>query len=215
MAVADLATQLDQLKAQQALITQALVAMVNGSYAGEPPSLEAFLVALNPSLEGQLTPRTPRFQSDPTNWWNPGTPPVLQSYSWNCSCASTAWLLQSMGHDLSQDDVIKELGPAVNSAVGLKDGSGSALAALIQQVTGWPTTFQNVTFDEVFSLAGTYPMALGFHGMYHWVACSGTDGANLVLANPAPNYDSVGNSMDRNGFQHWGPVSAVWCKGPQ
>lgn len=216
MAVADTSAQLEQLKAQQELITQALVAMVNGTFVGDPPSLEALLVQLDPTLEGNLTPRTPKFQSDAEPWWNPATPAVIQQYSWNCSCASTSWVLQSMGKDVSQFDVINHLGPTrVNSTVGLCDGTGAALAALIQQVTDWPTGCQSVTFDEVFSLAGTYPMALGFHGMYHWVACSGTDGTNLVLANPSPGYEGVANSIDRAGFLKFGPVSAVWCEGPQ
>jgi hypothetical protein len=211
----DVVDQVQQLKDQQALITQALTAMVNGTFTGAPPSVEAFLVALDPTLADVLVARTPAFgEAEP--WWNPTTRPVRQNKSWNCSCASTAWVLQSMGIEVSQEDVVQRLGPArVNPTWGLMDGSGAALAELIEQETGWPCGRRYVSYDDVFSLADVYPLALGLHGMYHWVACVGTDEAgHLKLANPAPGYQGVGDIIDRDSFNRFGPVSAVWCKGP-
>ena len=213
----DVSAELQQLKEQQALITQALVAMVNGTFAGAPPSVEAFLVALDPSLEGALEARTPDYSEEPPQvWWDPSVPPVRQTKSWNCSCASTAWVLQSMGHALTQDDVIARLGQAqVNPTYGLMDGSGAALKRLIEEETGWPCGMGYLSFHEALSLAGTYPLALGFRGMYHWVACSGSDGSGvLTLANPAPGYDGVRDAIDRDTFNRFGPVAGVWCKGP-
>jgi hypothetical protein len=213
----DLVAQLQLIKQQQALLTQALAAQVNGVYTGEPPSIEAFLVALDPSFADKLASRTPRFDDGaPAAWWDRGTAPVRQRYSWNCSCASTSWVLQSMGFGISQDDVIARLGPGrVNPTYGLMDGSGAALEALITEVTGWSCGRGYLSYDQVYSLAGVYPMALGLHGMYHWIACVDTDGAGgLVLANPAPGYDGVRDHIDRDTFNRFGPVSAVWCKGP-
>src|SRR4051794_35909754 len=121
-------------------MTAALAAMVNGTFVGEPPSVASFLMALDPVLDGKLDVHTPEYDDGGTRlWWDPTTAPVRQTRSWDCSCATTAWILQSMGINQSQDDVIVELGPAqVNSAVGLTDGSGAALAALITRLTGYP-----------------------------------------------------------------------------
>jgi len=47
--------RITQLQAQQSLLTQALAAALNGQWVGAPPSVEAFLYAIDPSLQGTLT----------------------------------------------------------------------------------------------------------------------------------------------------------------
>jgi hypothetical protein len=49
------------LNEQQAAITRALAAMDSGRWTGED-SVEAWLLALNPTLQGQLSPRTPLYE---------------------------------------------------------------------------------------------------------------------------------------------------------
>jgi hypothetical protein len=46
--------RINTLEAQQALLTQALVAALQGQWVGAPPSVEAFLYAVNPNLQGTL-----------------------------------------------------------------------------------------------------------------------------------------------------------------
>jgi hypothetical protein len=55
----ELNARLTTLETQQGLITQALVAALEGHWTGAPPSLEAFLYALNPTLQGQVTSDPP------------------------------------------------------------------------------------------------------------------------------------------------------------
>ena len=50
--------RINQLEAQQAIMTQALIAALQGQWVGFP-SVEAHLYALNPGLEGTLTPDPP------------------------------------------------------------------------------------------------------------------------------------------------------------
>lgn len=47
--------QITQLQQQQALFTQALKAMLEGAWTGGPSSVEAFLYALDPGMQGTLT----------------------------------------------------------------------------------------------------------------------------------------------------------------
>jgi hypothetical protein len=204
--------EVEQLKQQQSLITAALAAMVNGEFGGSAQSAAAYIDALDPNHTVHV--RTPELQHD--SWYNPSTPPVLQNKPWDCSCATTAWMLQSMGRTESQDDVIAALGPSqVNPSVGLTDGSGAALAALITRLTGYPCQLETLSFEHALSLAGKYPIGLGFAGMYHWMACYGSDNAGrLLTANPSPGYDNVGNVVDRDTFNRFGPVRAIWCTGP-
>lgn len=59
----DYTDQITQLQAQQALTVQALVAALAGKWQGEG-SVEAFLYAIDPGLQGQLTPDPPVVQSN-------------------------------------------------------------------------------------------------------------------------------------------------------
>jgi hypothetical protein len=52
--------QIAQLQQQQALLTRALRAAVEGRWQGED-SVEAYLYALDPGLQGQLQPDPPTY----------------------------------------------------------------------------------------------------------------------------------------------------------
>ena len=54
--------ELQTLQRQQALQTQALQAYLEGRIVGEN-SVEAFLYALDPSLQGQLNPKVPQWEA--------------------------------------------------------------------------------------------------------------------------------------------------------
>jgi hypothetical protein len=60
--MSDTDAQIAQLQAQQALFTQALVAMLNGIWTGAD-SVEALTYALNPSLTGTLSLDVPVTQA--------------------------------------------------------------------------------------------------------------------------------------------------------
>jgi hypothetical protein len=59
----DQAAQITQLQEQQSLFTQALAAAVSGKWTGAG-SVEAFLYALDPNLQGTITPDVPITESD-------------------------------------------------------------------------------------------------------------------------------------------------------
>jgi rhamnogalacturonyl hydrolase YesR len=59
----DQAAQITQLQQQQGLFTQALKAAVEGHWVGAG-SVEAFLYALDPGLQGTLTPDPPVLESE-------------------------------------------------------------------------------------------------------------------------------------------------------
>jgi hypothetical protein len=54
--------QITQLQNQQALLTQALVAALEGRWQGEA-SVEAYLYAISPALQGTLIPNIPVISS--------------------------------------------------------------------------------------------------------------------------------------------------------
>lgn len=58
----DATAQIAQLQQQQALLTRALRAAVEGRWRGED-SVEAYLYALDPGLQGQVQPDPPRYDA--------------------------------------------------------------------------------------------------------------------------------------------------------
>jgi len=59
----DIGPLITQLQAQQSLQTQALAAALQGLWTGEG-SVEAYLYALNPTLQGTITPNPPILESE-------------------------------------------------------------------------------------------------------------------------------------------------------
>jgi hypothetical protein len=59
----DQAAQITTLQQQQSLLTQALAAAVSGKWTGAG-SVEAFLYALDPNLQGTITPDVPVTESE-------------------------------------------------------------------------------------------------------------------------------------------------------
>ena len=59
----DQAAQITQLQQQQSLFTQALKAMIEGTWTGAG-SAEALLYALDPNMQGSINPDTPVVHSE-------------------------------------------------------------------------------------------------------------------------------------------------------
>lgn len=156
--------------------------------------------------------------------YNPNQPPERQIQSWVCSIRATAWVLKSLGLPVDigalQDEMV---GPYVDArgadGVGLLDGRGYGIAEVLKAhlPPDWSSrvhVFERLSFDELRSIAGQGPVALGLHGAYHWinVARNRSDG-DMDAPNPAPKYPAaapVGDVLSRAEFDAFGPASAVW-----
>jgi len=67
-----------------------------------------------------------------------------------------------------------------------------------------------VSWDWLLAHAGTQPIAIGSGSLYHWVAVRDVAGDTLLLANPAPNYRGLGDTMTEAQFHQWAPWACVW-----
>jgi hypothetical protein len=141
------------------------------------------------------------------------TPPVRQSDDWSCSVASAAWMLHSLG--------IAEAYPALEAAMvqaglvspqhGLEVGSGGPLADWLGATFHLNTEHCfPVTWAWLLGVAGRCPIMIGSGALYHWVAVTDTDGTTLTLANPAPGYRGLGDTMTETQFNYWAPWACVW-----
>jgi hypothetical protein len=157
-------------------------------------------------------PREPAAEPAPRSRFDPTTPTVFQTGPWQCSAASTAWVLRSLGHAHLQDDVVALLGPGhINAELGLLFGDGRGLAALLRAV-GLTAAHGPVGFDDVLAMAGRRPVAMGGAAFYHWVGVRGRDGDTLLLANPGPGWRGIQQTLTRAEFAALGPFAAVWVE---
>lgn len=216
------ADDIRQLSEQQALITQALRAMLEGTWCGAPPSAQAFTDALDPALGVQCVP--PYRESDqpppePEAYFDPSMGQPAQQYNWTCSACSLDWLLRAYDAGFNPSDIydgrtqtVEAIGyPSnINPTYGLMDGSGAQLRRVFTERTAVGTAQSWLDFDTAYAI-----FAQGNGGMmsggawYHWVGVRGVSGQNLWIANSAPGYMGVWDTLSRSDFNRLGPFSCV------
>lgn len=100
----------------------------------------------------------------------------------------------------------------INPVYGLMDGSGSQLRRVLANYgldsnQGW------LTFEQAYAIARKYTGMMSGGAWYHWVAIRGTDvydTPELWIANSAPGYMGIWDSLSKADFQRLGPFSVVW-----
>jgi hypothetical protein len=111
----------------------------------------------------------------------------------------------------SRETTVYEIGYPnnINPQYGLMDASGSALQAVLEDY-GRESSQSWLDFDTVYELAqGTAGLMSGA-AWYHWVGLRGVQGANLWVANSAPGYKGVYDTLSRADFERLGGFSCVW-----
>jgi len=152
----------------------------------------------------------PRFASVT---FNPDEPMPPQTADWTCAACSLAWLNRALYIDHATDEwaAVDYIGNPenINQQYGLMDGSGRVLAdRLIAQ--GAPAWCCWPSWDEVYQLSGVGALLIGGGGWYHWVGVRAPAGANLLIANSAPGWGGVWDSLASSDWQRLGPFAAVF-----
>jgi hypothetical protein len=150
--------------------------------------------------------------------WNWRLAGDTQDYPWDCSAASLAWALRTIGRDYSEQDVINGLGPSrINAVSGLLDASGAGLVSWLAEIGIDAANNPEASWSDLTAAAGYQPMTTGGRAWCHWVAVRmGPNPApskipdKLWLMNPAPGYDDVWQILDPADFDRLGAFSAVW-----
>jgi hypothetical protein len=150
--------------------------------------------------------------------WNWLLPRDNQDYAWDCAACSTAWAMRTIGHGVSEHDVITGLGPTrISSTYGLLDASGDGLVSYLAEQGISAENNPNASFDDVMAAAGHQPMVIGGRAWCHWVAVRigsllvpNAPAELLALMNPAPGYMGINQYLTREDFALLGSFSAVW-----
>lgn len=141
-----------------------------------------------------------------------------QDYPWDCAAASTAWALQTIGLEYSEQDVIAGLGPSrISPTYGLLDASGAGLVQWLGEIGVVAQNNPASSWDDVVAAAGYQPLVMGGRAWYHWVGvrmggiCAvGSDIDYLAIANSAAGWMGIGQSINSDQFEELGTFSAVW-----
>lgn len=141
-----------------------------------------------------------------------------QVYDWTCSACSEEWLERAHGMGrggdvyANREQVVYAIGyPGnINSSYGLMDGSGSELQRVLKDQTGLSTEQGWLGFDEAYERYSRNPGMMSGAAMYHWVAVRGVQGSNLWIANSAPGYRGVWDTISRADWDRLGGWSCVW-----
>lgn len=145
--------------------------------------------------------------------WNPWTSMSAQLTDWTCSACSLDWVLRATGLDpqSTRPTVVAHIGYPydINPQYGLMDASGSALQGVLDEY-GQSSESAYLDFDTVYALAQHTTGMMSGAAWYHWVALRGVQGSSLWIANSAPGYQGIWDTLDRSEFSRLGPFSCVW-----
>jgi hypothetical protein len=113
--------------------------------------------------------------------------------------------------ECDQDWVISTLGPReVSAEVGLHRGDHSALRELVFDRDAWGVglaaeSYWIRSFDHLYELAATRaPLQLSGATWYHHCAVRGVRSDRIWIANSAPGYRGVFDTIDRVQFERLG-----------
>lgn len=142
-----------------------------------------------------------------------------QLYDWTCSGCATEFIERAVGYPRGSDiysnreSVVYAIGypDQINGTYGLMDGTGRQLQRVIKEQTGYDSQQSYLGFEEVYALgsSGT-PSLMSGAAWYHWVALRGVQGDNLWVANSAPGYKGIWDTLSREDFARLGGFSVVW-----
>jgi hypothetical protein len=138
-----------------------------------------------------------------------------QAYSWTCSACALDWVKRSTGldPDSTRPQTVYEIGypDEINHMYGLTNlhGPGAALQKVLAAY-GQDSEQAWLDFDTVYQMAQHTTGMMSGGAWYHWVALRGVQGSNIWIANSAPGYKGVWDTLSRYDFDRLGAFSVVW-----
>lgn len=146
--------------------------------------------------------------------YDPWAPVVLQTADWTCSCASSAWLLNSvgdkrLGRPWNEWDVVNSLRAAtypgaVDPAYGLARADMYDLEVMFNALGYACRRKQYLSRDDILAWSGAYPLQINGARWYHHSGARTLGPGVIYLANPAPSWKGVGQELDADEAAAWG-----------
>jgi hypothetical protein len=157
--------------------------------------------------------------------FDPNYPASIQDDNWSCAPTSLDWAMRSLGRTPGEGWIEADMVAMgyVSTEQGLLDASGAGIVSWLgiddalhygSEGYGASNNQGTVAWDALVAEVNPhppYPVLIGGRAWGHWSGVRGFDAATgcLLLANPAPNWQGVGQEMSRDEFDRWGPFSMV------
>lgn len=143
-----------------------------------------------------------------------------QAYEWTCSVCACTWVLGATGSVDSGDVYADRLqvGQAMGYPSCVNETYGCMSAQCIVDLFarfGLDSSQAWVTFDQAYAIASHTTGAINPTGQYHYMAIRGVTSSAIWVANSAPGYRGVWDTLDRAQFTALGPVQVIALANPQ
>jgi hypothetical protein len=96
----------------------------------------------------------------------------------------------------------------INSTYGLMDGSGTRLVECLRE-QGAPAFSAWLDWSTTYGLSETWPLLIGGVGLYHWMGVRFANNGLLRLANSAPGWCGVDDTLAEDQWIKWGPWAVI------
>jgi len=139
-----------------------------------------------------------------------------QAYNWTCSVCATTWVLQSTGvidPAIDQYTARYQVGNQTGYPGCVNEVYGSMQPqCIIDEFARYGLNSQQLycTFDQAWAICSATTGVINPIGMYHYMAIRGTDSDSLWVANSAPGYYGVYDTVSRSQFNNLGPVNLIY-----
>lgn len=144
--------------------------------------------------------------------YNPEEPQYNQEENWTCAACSLAWLNRALYIDHATDEysAASYIGQPenINPEWGLMDASGQRLVECLRE-QGAPAFHGWLDWSTTYDLATQMPLLIGGINWCHWVGVRFADNGILLLANSAPGWQGITQTMEEMDFHAWGPFAVV------
>jgi hypothetical protein len=137
-----------------------------------------------------------------------------QAASWTCAACALAWIERACELNPWADEAsaTAEIGHPhnINATYGLMDGSGAQLQRVLREY-GVDSRHGWLGYDQAYETYRGAPGMLSGQAWYHWVAVRGVARNGLIwIANSAPGYKSVWDTLTREQWNSLGGMSCIW-----
>jgi hypothetical protein len=140
----------------------------------------------------------------------------LQAYEWTCSVCATTWVLQSTGiidPTIDQYTARYQVGHQTGYPHCVNEVYGSMEPqCIINEFTRYGLESQQLycTYDQAWAICSATTGVINPIGMYHYMAIRGTNPDSIWVANSAPGYCGVYDTLNRSQFNNLGPVNLIY-----
>jgi hypothetical protein len=145
-------------------------------------------------------------------FYNPDEPMPPQTQDWTCAACSLAWLNRALAidHATTEPEAVMDIGEPehINSEWGLMDASGGRLVECLR-AQGAPAFNAWLSWNQIYGVAMDIPLLIGGIQWNHWVGVRTANNGVLYLANSAPGWQGVYNTMEEQQWNALGPFAVV------